>query len=143
MIGPLSISNEATKIYSTWFSTSPRGYWDRSFLLLCASGLYLRIADKDECCDETPLEGVFEFELGSDVWSVSIIGGLGLLEGRECLADIAEGERLEGNDDRDVLRLTPTEPLELEVVRLSVTSAVPLVVGRCMAMAILVTFVLW
>ena len=111
--------------------------------MLCASGLYLRGADNDECCEETPLEGVLELELGSEVWSVSIIGGFGLLEGLGCLVDIAEGERLEGKDEREVLRLRPAEPLEIVVVRVSVASTAPLVVGRCMAMAILVSFVLW
>ena len=105
--------------------------------------MYLRGADSDECWEETPLEGVLELELGSEVWSVSIIGGLGLLDGLGCLVDIAEGERLEGKDDREVLRLTPAEPLEIVVVRVSVVSTAPLVVGRCMAMAILVSFVLW
>lgn len=70
-------------MYSTWLSVWPRGYCDRSFLAGCASGLYLRGADNDECCDDTPLEGVFEFELGSDVRSVSIMGGLGDLDGLE------------------------------------------------------------
>jgi len=48
-----------------------------------------------------PLEGVFEFELGSEMRSVSIMGGLGDLDGLlECL-DIAEGDLEEGNEDRD------------------------------------------
>lgn len=112
-MGPLSISNEATNMYSTWFSVSPRGYCDRSFLRGCASGLYFRGADSEECWEETPLEGVLELELGSEVRSVSIIGGLGLLEGR---LDIAEGEREEGKEDRDVLRLMPASLEEGVVV---------------------------
>jgi hypothetical protein len=43
-----------------------------------------------------PLDGVFELELGSDVRSVSIIGGFGLLEGLE-FRDIAEGPLLNSN----------------------------------------------
>ena len=98
----------------------------------CASGLYFRGADSDECCEDIPLDGVFEFELGSDVRSVSIIGGLGDLEGREC-RDIVEGDREDGNDERDVLRLGAALPLELQVAAVSVVPIVPLVVGRCMA----------
>lgn len=64
--------------------------------------MYFRRPDKDECCEEMPLDGVFEFELGLDVRSVSIIGGFGDLEGLEW-RDIAEGERDEGNEERDAL----------------------------------------
>jgi hypothetical protein len=138
-MGPLSISNEATRIYSTWFSLSPRGYCDRSFLLGCASGLYFRGAERDECCEDTPLDGVFEVELGSEFRSVSIMGGLGDLDGLECRL-IAEGEREEGNEDSEVLRFAGALPLELQVDMVSVVPAVPLVVGRCIAA--LVAFVL-
>jgi hypothetical protein len=70
----------------------------------------LRGAERDECFDETPLEGVFElaFEFGSDVrWSVSSVGGCGDL-------DICDSEREDGKEERDVLRLTALL-LELEV----------------------------
>lgn len=81
----------------------------------------------DECCEETPLEGVFEVELGSEVRSVSIMGGLGDLDG---LRDIALGDREEGNEDRDVLR-APAPALPLESPRASVVLLVGM--GRCMA----------
>lgn len=100
-------------MYSTWFSASPRGYCDRNFLLGCASGLYLRGADSDECWEETPLEGVFEVELGSDVRS--IMGGLGDLDGLEFL-DMAEGEREDGKEDREVRRLLLANGLPFEVL---------------------------
>lgn len=58
---------------------------------------------------------------------MSIMGGLGDLDGLECL-DIADGDREEGKDDRDVRRLGAL-PLELPVV--SAVPVVPLVVGRC------------
>jgi hypothetical protein len=125
------MSNEATSMYSTWFSVFPRGYCDRNFLAGCASGLYLRGADKDECCEDTPLEGVFEFELGSEVRSVSIMGGLGDLDGLEC-RDITEGDLEDGNEDSDVLRCA-TLPLELRL-------AVFVVVGgrwTCIAITLL------
>lgn len=121
-------------MYSTWFSIPPLGYCDRNFLFGCASGLFFLGADKDECCDDTPLEGVFEFELGSDVRSVSIMGGFGLLDGLECL-DMVEGDREEGNDESEVRRFTPMLPLELVVVAtVSVVPDVPLVVGRCIVL---------
>jgi hypothetical protein len=125
------MSKEATKMYSTWFSTSPRGYCDRNFLLGCASGLYFRGAKSEECSEETPLDGVLELELGSDVRFVSIIGGLGLLEGLECL-DISEADLDEGKEDRDVLVFAPPLPLEMDDVAgvISVVPLVPLVVGR-------------
>ena len=66
------------------------------------------------------------------------MGGLGLLEGREC-RDIAEGDLDEGKEERDVLRLTPA--LELEKVVVSVVPMVPRVVGRP-CIATLVAFVL-
>jgi hypothetical protein len=92
-----------------------------------------RGADKDECCEETPLEGVFEFELGFDVRSVSIIGGFGDLEGLERL-DIVEGDREDGKDERDVLRFAIVLPLEFHVAAaVSVVEVVPLVVGRCIS----------
>jgi len=60
---------------------------------------------------------------------VSIMGGLGDLEGLEC-RDIADGDREEGKDERDVRRLgVGALPLELPIV--SVVPVVPLVVGRC------------
>jgi hypothetical protein len=107
----------------------------------------LRGADRDECgecCEDMPLEGVFEFELGSDVRSVSIIGGFGLLDGLECL-DMAEGDREEGKDDREVLRLLiPELPFEMVVVTtVSDVPEFPLVLGRCIANAFLVAFVVW
>ena len=63
--------------------------------------------------------------------SVSIIGGLGDLDGLEC-RDMADGEREEGNEEREVLRFAGTPMLPLELV-VSVVPVVPLVVGRCMA----------
>jgi hypothetical protein len=101
--------------------------------------LYFRGAERDECCEDTPLDGVFEFELGSEFRSISIIGGLGDLDGLECRL-IAEGEREEGNEDNEVLRFAGALPLELQVAVVSVVPVVPLVVGRCMAA--LVAFVL-
>jgi hypothetical protein len=62
---------------------------------------------------------------------VSIMGGLGDLDGLEC-RDMADGEREEGNEERDVLRFAGTLALPLELV-VSVVPVVPLVVGRCMA----------
>jgi hypothetical protein len=139
----LSISNEATSIYSTWFSAfSPLGYCDRNFLLECASGLYFRGADRDECWEDIPLDGVFEFELGLEVRSVSIMGGLGDLDGLLECRDIAEGDLEEGKDDSDVRRFAGALPLELQV---SVVPVVPLVVGRCWraCIACFVALVLW
>lgn len=81
IIGPRSISKEATRIYSTWFSVDVRGYCDRSFLEGRPSALIRRGADRDECCDDTPLEGVLDFELGSETRSGSRAGGNGDLDG--------------------------------------------------------------
>lgn len=33
MMEPRSMSNEATRMYSTWFSTESAGYWERSLML--------------------------------------------------------------------------------------------------------------
>ena len=101
----------------------------------CASGLYFRGAERDECCDDTPLDGVLEFELGLEVRSVSIMGGLGDLDGLEC-RDIADGDREEGKEEREVRRLGAL-PLELVVV--SVVPVVPRVVGRCIVAALVST----
>lgn len=74
------------------------------------------------------LDGVFEFELGSEVRSVSIIGGFGDLDGLLECRDIAEGDLELGNEDRDVRGFGGALPLELQV---SDVPMVPLVVGRC------------
>ena len=71
------------------------------------------------------------------------MGGLGLLEGLE-FRDIADGDREEGKDERDVLRLFTVAfvlPFEVEVAVVSVVPFVPLVVGRCIAS--FVSLVLW
>jgi hypothetical protein len=96
--------------------------------------LYLRGAEREECCEDGPLDGDFKSELGSEVRSVSIIGAFGLLDGFEFRdIDIADGDRDLGKDDREVLRGPPRRPPLLELV-VNVKSVVPLViVGRCMA----------
>ena len=77
----------------------------------CASGLYRRGADNEECWDETPLEGALEFEfeleLGSEVRSTA--AGLGDLEGLLCF-DMMEGLLEEGKEDNEVLRLAYDPP---------------------------------
>lgn len=104
--GPRSISNEATRIYSTWFSVDPRGYWDRSFRggregTTCRFG-----ADSDECCDEATVwlsidDVLFDLELGFEVRSASAaIGGCGDREGRSW-CDICEAERDDGKEERE------------------------------------------
>ena len=66
---------------------------------------------------------------------MSIMGGFGDLDGLEC-RDIADGDREEGKDERDVRRLgVGALPLELPVVVVSVVPVVPLVVGRCCMIA--------
>jgi hypothetical protein len=100
-------------MYSTWFSVCPLGYWDRNLRLGCASGLYFRGAESEECWEETPLDGVLNSPFASAAGSVSIRGGCGDFDGLECL-DICDGEREEGNEEREVLRLPPL-PLELIV----------------------------
>lgn len=87
--------------------------------------MIFRGAESEECWDEVPLEGVFvfEFEFGSDVRSVSSLGGCGDFEGLE-FRDICEGDRdcEDGNEESEVLRFTAL-PLEL---------VVPFVEGRYM-----------
>lgn len=82
-------------MYSTWFSLDPRGYCDLNLRLGCASALYrgmgtTLLPDSDECCEEmpVPVEGVLDFELGSDVRSGSepmapplALGGIGERDG--------------------------------------------------------------
>ncbi len=68
---------------------------------------------------------------------MSIIGGFGDLDGLEC-RDIADGEREEGNEEREVLRFAGALPLELQVAVVSVVPVVPLVVGRCIVALIAV-----
>lgn len=72
--------------------------------------------------------------LGSEVRSVSIGGGFGLREGRRC--DMTEGEREDGNEDKEVLRWKL--PFEL-VVPLPI---VPRVVGRSACIDIIVELAL-
>lgn len=65
---------------------------------------------------------------------MSIMGGLGDLDGLEC-RDIADGDREEGKEEREVRRLGAL-PLELAVVVVvSAVPVVPLVVGRCIMAA--------
>jgi hypothetical protein len=110
MTGPRSISKDATKIYSTWFSVLPRGYCERSRRGGWASRLEGRDApfESELCCEETPVpvDGVLLLELGYEVWSVSDMiagGGRGdRLEGLEC-CEIRDAERDEGKDEREAL----------------------------------------
>lgn len=55
-----------------------------------------------------PLEADLELELGSEVRSVSLMGGIGLLDGL-ALA-MAGGDGDEGKDDREVRRGAPMVP---------------------------------
>lgn len=67
--------------------------------------MYRLGADSDECCDETPVDGVFDFELGFEERSVSAIGGgWGDRDGRDVL-DIDEGDREAGKLESEVRRL--------------------------------------
>ena len=95
-------------MYSTWFSPSPRGYCDRNLCLGCASGLYRGWPEIEECCDDGPLDGDLEFELGSVAGSASTAWGSGLLGGLKL--DISDGGRVAGNDEREVLRGSPIPP---------------------------------
>ena len=80
----------------------------------CAAGLKRRGAESDECCDDRPVDGVFDFELGSDDLSVSAMGGCGDREGREWF-DICEGDLEFGKLESEVRRLGQAPPpLELE-----------------------------
>lgn len=75
------------------------------------------LPDKDECCDEipVPVEGVLDFELGSDMRSGSLtipppppaMGGMGDREGlEEERCDICDAEREGGGiDASEVLRM--------------------------------------
>lgn len=58
------------------------------------------MADKDECCEDKPIEGVLDLELGSEERSTSRPGGNGDLEGRE-VCDICDTDREEGNEERE------------------------------------------
>jgi hypothetical protein len=64
-------------MYSTWLSVLPRGYCERTLRRRGASAFHGWDGglDKDDCGEETPVpvEGVFDFELGSDVMPVSEI----------------------------------------------------------------------
>lgn len=83
MIGPLSTSNDATRMYSTWFSVAPRGYCDRSLRGgdgggggggWAAAAAAAAALDSDECCDETAVsvEGAcVDLALWLDVRSTS------------------------------------------------------------------------
>jgi len=119
MTGPRSMSKDATRMYSTWFSVAPRGYCDLSRRAGCASGFWCRGApvDMDECCDETavPVDGVLDLELGSDVRSVSDMAAAGGCGDRDGRCDMWEGERAEGKDDSEFL--CPPLLLLLAVVR--------------------------
>ena len=69
-----------------------------------------RRADEDDRCEDSPSDGVFGLELGSEVRSESTIGGCGDLDGLdEC--ETCEEVREGGKDDREVRRLV-MEPFE-------------------------------
>lgn len=114
-MGPLSISNEATRIYSTWFSLEPRGYCDRSLLELWESAWTRFGAERDECCEPPgSIEGVLE--LGSEVRSISAPmagASCGDVSGRE-LCDICEGDLEDGNEASDGRRFGMDEDEGLE-----------------------------
>jgi hypothetical protein len=97
------MSKDATKIYSTWLASAPRGYWGRTLFCGYKSSFVRRAADRDECCEDGPMEEVLDLVLGSEVRSVSAMGGCGDLDGREW-KDICDGERDGGNEERDVRR---------------------------------------
>jgi hypothetical protein len=101
-------------------------------------------AERDECCELRPLDGVFEDELGSERRSVSIIGGFGERDGLECL-DIVEGLREDGKEDKEALRLAAAAavPLELDVAVVSVVAMAPLAVGRCCIAALVALIFLY
>jgi hypothetical protein len=90
-------------MYSTWFSVPLRGYCERSFRDGCALGFGRWSADKDECCEDSPIEGVLDSELGSETLSASKFGGSGDREGRDP-CDICDADREEGNEEREVRR---------------------------------------
>jgi hypothetical protein len=79
-----------------------RGYCERNFRCECASGLYLLGTDREECCDEIPLDADLELEEGSELRST--IGGLGDRDGRLFL-DMVEGLRDAGKEESEVRRL--------------------------------------
>lgn len=99
------MSKEATRIYSTWFSVDPLGYWDRNFRgrdgTACRCG-----ADSNECCDEATVwlsidDVLFDLELGLEVRSASAaIGACGDREGRSW-CDICEAERDDGKEESE------------------------------------------
>ena len=75
-----------------------------------------RSADKDECWEDKPIDGVLDLELGSETRSASKPGGNGDREGRD-VCDICDAEREEGNEEREV-RLYGKLPLELLILLL-------------------------
>lgn len=125
------MSKDATKMYSTWFSFDPRGYWDFNRRRDWVPELYLGngtmlLPDKDECCDEipVPVEGVLDLELGSDMRSGSdtippppppATSGMGDREGlEEERCDICDAEREDGGKDAsEVLRICSVAELAL------------------------------
>lgn len=58
------------------------------------------------------MEEALDLELGSEVRSVSAMGGCGDLDGREW-KDICDGERDGGNEEREVRRWCGSETWEL------------------------------
>lgn len=103
MTGPRSISNDATKMYSTWLASDPRGYCDRTRFCGYDPSFVRRAAERDECCEDGPMEEALDFMLGSEVRSVSAMGGCGDFDGREW-KDICDGDRDGGNDESEVRR---------------------------------------
>lgn len=112
MTGPRSMSKDATRMYSTWFSVPLRGYCERNLRRGCAWGLYrgpTSFCESELCCEESPVravpvEGVLLLELGSDERSGSDVlwaaGGWGDRE----FWDMPEPDRDEGKEESDVLR---------------------------------------
>src|SRR6478609_3124335 len=91
MTDPRSMSKEATRMYSTWFSMESAGYWERSRACL--------VSPKDETWDSSSIE----------TSSSRTIGGCGERGGRlfSLRRETAEGLRDGGNEEKEGWRWRP------------------------------------
>jgi hypothetical protein len=94
------MSNDATKMYSTWFSIASAGYCERS-LVLDLEGI-----SRTDCCEETRDDCTESTSSRSNASRSK--GGCGERAFRSFRIEIDEGERDEGKDEKEGWRWRET-----------------------------------
>jgi hypothetical protein len=89
------MSNDATSMYSTWFSTASTGYCERNFVLVLAALGLSPTDSRDEACDKEAVS------TSSGSKASRSTGGCGERALRSLRTEMAEGERDEGKEEKE------------------------------------------